>query len=249
MRSSLPRRHAQRGVEPHHLAVEIGIVDHVHRQRGELVGMAEPARKRNRRGELNPAPPAADWPTAASGTGPARWSARECRTAPVRARSAASSRRCRPSTPNRPIARSGRHRRPPTRSRSRRRARRSTSGSSFDISAVASRSMLKEPIRLTLITLSKSASGIGPSRPITRLATPMPAQLTSTRAGPWAFAAAHDRGLGRRRVGDVADHRDAPDLGGDAFGELGIEVAHGDLGALRRRAGARSRRPIPMRRR
>ena len=64
------------------------------------------------------------------------------------------------------------------------------SGSSFDISAVASRSMLKEPIRLTLITLSKSASGIGPSRPITRLATPMPAQFTNTRAGPWALDAA-----------------------------------------------------------
>ena len=63
------------------------------------------------------------------------------------------------------------------------------SGSSFDISAVASRSMLKEPIRLTLITRSKSASAIGPSRPITRLATPMPAQFTSTRAGPCALAA------------------------------------------------------------
>src|SRR6266481_6567979 len=49
--------------------------------------------------------------------------------------------------------------------------------------------MLNEPIRLTLITLSKSASGIGPSRPITRLATPMPAQLTSTRAGPWVLDA------------------------------------------------------------
>ncbi len=62
-------------------------------------------------------------------------------------------------------------------------------------------------------------------------------------------------GLGRRgdggfrggRVGDVADHRDAADLGGDAFGELGVEVAHGDLGALPPRAGARWRRPIPMR--
>ena len=63
------------------------------------------------------------------------------------------------------------------------------SGSSFDIGAVASRSMLNEPIRLTLITLSKSPSAIGPSRPITRFATPMPAQFTSTRAGPCALAA------------------------------------------------------------
>ena len=50
--------------------------------------------------------------------------------------------------------------------------------------------MLNVPIRLTLITLLKSASAIGPSRPTTRLATPMPAQFTSTRAGPCALAAA-----------------------------------------------------------
>src|SRR5947209_1603024 len=62
-------------------------------------------------------------------------------------------------------------------------------GSSFDISVAGERSMLKVPVRLTLITLSKSASAIGPSRPTTRLATPMPAQLTSTRAGPWALVA------------------------------------------------------------
>src|ERR1700755_62243 len=54
--------------------------------------------------------------------------------------------------------------------------------------------MLKEPIRLILITRSKSASGIGPSLPITRLATPMPAQFTSTRAGPCAFDAAATAG-------------------------------------------------------
>ena len=46
----LTRCHTQRGIETHHLAVQIGIVDHVQRQRGELVGMSEPARKRNRRG-------------------------------------------------------------------------------------------------------------------------------------------------------------------------------------------------------
>jgi hypothetical protein len=63
------------------------------------------------------------------------------------------------------------------------------SGSSFDMPDVASRSILNEPIKLTLITLSKSPSAIGPSLPITRLATPMPAQFTSTRAGPWAAAA------------------------------------------------------------
>src|SRR6202021_2791365 len=49
--------------------------------------------------------------------------------------------------------------------------------------------MVKETIRLILMTRSNSASGIGPSRPITRLATPMPAQLINTRAAPWALAA------------------------------------------------------------
>src|SRR5580698_7984962 len=62
-------------------------------------------------------------------------------------------------------------------------------GSSLAISAGARRIMLKVPMRLTRITFSKSASGWGPSRPTTRLATPMPAQLTSTRAGPCAEAA------------------------------------------------------------
>src|ERR1700733_13539895 len=62
-------------------------------------------------------------------------------------------------------------------------------GSSLAISAAARRIMLKVPMRLTRITFSKSASGCGPSRPTTRLATPMPAQLTSTRAAPCAAAA------------------------------------------------------------
>src|SRR3984957_2739890 len=62
-------------------------------------------------------------------------------------------------------------------------------GSSLLIAALARRIMLKVPIRLTRITLSKSASGWGPSRPTTRLATPTPAQLTRTRAGPCAAAA------------------------------------------------------------
>ncbi len=54
-----------------------------------------------------------------------------------------------------------------------------------------------------------------------------------------------DRGLGGTCVGDVADNRDTSDFGGDAFRELGIEVAHGDPGALRcqpaRGRGAQSR--------
>ena len=60
-------------------------------------------------------------------------------------------------------------------------------GSSLLMPLVTSRSMLNVPIRLTLITFSKSPSAIGPSRPITRLATPMPAQFTSTR-GCWPSA-------------------------------------------------------------
>src|SRR5882672_700842 len=48
---ALARRHAKRGIEPHHLAVQVWIVEHVPRPRGELVGMPEPARKRYRRGQ------------------------------------------------------------------------------------------------------------------------------------------------------------------------------------------------------
>src|SRR5262249_2930491 len=43
---------------------------------------------------------------------------------------------------------------------------------------------LNVPIRLILITRSKSPSGIGPSRPTIRLARPMPAQLMRMRAAP-----------------------------------------------------------------
>ena len=52
-----------------------------------------------------------------------------------------------------------------------------STGSSALIPAAASRIMLKLPIRLTRITFSKSGRGCGPSRPRTRLATPIPAQL------------------------------------------------------------------------
>jgi hypothetical protein len=45
--------------------------------------------------------------------------------------------------------------------------------------------MLNEPIRLMLMTLANSASGIGPSLPTMRAAGPMPAQLIRMRAGPF----------------------------------------------------------------
>ena len=57
------------------------------------------------------------------------------------------------------------------------------------MAAAASRIILKVPIRLMRMTRSKSASGIGPSRPTMRLAGPTPAQFTRTRAGPCAAAA------------------------------------------------------------
>ena len=60
----------------------------------------------------------------------------------------------------------------------------SASGSTPCMSAATSRSMLKVPIRLILMTRSKSASGIGPSRPTMRLAGPTPAQLMRIRAAP-----------------------------------------------------------------
>ena len=92
--------------------------------------------------------------------------------------------RRRPSRPRRPPGRSGLRRRRPTRSRRSRRARRRRAASRFCMSAAASRIMLKVPVRLTAMTFSNSASGIGPSRPTMRLAGPMPAQLIRMRAGP-----------------------------------------------------------------
>ena len=65
----------------------------------------------------------------------------------------------------------------------------SCSGSRFCIAAPASRSALNVPIRLMAMTRSKSASGIGPSRPTMRLAGPMPAQLIRMRGVPWSAAA------------------------------------------------------------
>src|SRR6266849_5072625 len=52
------------------------------------------------------------------------------------------------------------------------------------MSAATSRMTLKVPTRLMLMTRSKSASGIGPSRPTMRLAGPTPAQLIKMRAAP-----------------------------------------------------------------
>src|SRR5580693_9253118 len=65
----------------------------------------------------------------------------------------------------------------------------SCSGSRFCIAAPARRSALNVPIRLMAMTRSKSASGIGPSRPTMRLAGPMPAQLITMRGVPWSAAA------------------------------------------------------------
>src|SRR6202044_2079277 len=64
----------------------------------------------------------------------------------------------------------------------------SCSGSRFCIAAPARRSALNVPIRLMAMTRSKSASGIGPSRPTIRFAGPMPAQLIRMRGVPWSAA-------------------------------------------------------------
>ena len=54
-----------------------------------------------------------------------------------------------------------------------------------------------------------------------------------------------DGGFGGGCIGDVADHGDTADFGGDGFGEFGVEVAYRNLGALgckpARGRGAQSR--------
>src|SRR5580704_7083863 len=65
----------------------------------------------------------------------------------------------------------------------------SCSGSRFCMAAPASRNALNVPIRLMAMTRSKSASGIGPSRPTMRFAGPTPAQLIRMRGVPLSAAA------------------------------------------------------------
>ena len=123
--------------------------------------------------------------------------------------------------------------------------------SSLPISAATRRIMLKEPIRLTRITFSKSASGWAPSRPATRLATPIPAQLTETHAGPCAAAALAIGRAGGRFVGDVADNRRAADRLGRLLRRRRVEVEDRDprsLGGkrLRRRAASPEGPPVTI---
>ena len=68
---------------------------------------------------------------------------------------------------------------------------------------------------------------------------PMPAQLTSTRAGPMRRGGFGDRRAGGRFVGDVADDGEAADRLGRLFRRGGIEIEHRDFRAL---GGERLRR-------
>src|SRR5919199_530238 len=62
-------------------------------------------------------------------------------------------------------------------------------GSPRAMAAAASRMTLNVPIRFTLMTRTKSASGCGPLRPSVRWATPMPAQLIAPCSPPNASSA------------------------------------------------------------
>ena len=101
------------------------------------------------------------------------------------------------------------------------------------MAAAASRIMLNVPIRLMRMTRSKSASGIGPSRPTMRLAGPMPAQLIRMRAGPWS-AAAFANAASAELASDTSQGMAMP-LMSIATGRrvLGVDVENGDLGAGR----------------
>ena len=98
----------------------------------------------------------------------------------------------------------------------------------------ASRIALKVPTRLTLMTRMKSSSGCGPSRPTTRLAGPMPAQLMRMRAGPCVLARLRQRGGGLVGVGNVAGDGDAADLCRRLPRGVDVDVEDRDLGAGRR---------------
>ena len=83
------------------------------------------------------------------------------------------------------------------------------------------------------MTRSKSASGCGPSLPTMRLAVPMPAQFTRTRAMPCLSRAAFMRDRGRVGIGDIAFYREPADLGGIALARVHVDVEQRDLGAMR----------------
>ena len=91
------------------------------------------------------------------------------------------------------------------------------SGSSFDISAAASRSMLKEPIRLTLITLLEIGErhrAVAADHPLGHADA---GAIDQHARRAMRLGRGDDGGFRGRRVGDVADNRDALDLGGDGF--------------------------------
>ena len=94
--------------------------------------------------------------------------------------------------------------------------------------------MLKVPIRLMRMTRSKSASGIGPSRPTMRLAGPMPAQLTRTRAGAVLGGGLLDRGSALALSVTSQVTAMPPISVATSRGGLGVDVEHRDLGAGRR---------------
>ena len=105
--------------------------------------------------------------------------------------------------------------------------------------------MLKLPIRLTVITLAKTASGCAPSLPTVLTAGAMPAQLTRPISLPSAGGRGDD-GLAVGLLADVALDEDAADLLGDRFAALDLQVGDDDLAAVRRqharRAFAQARR-------
>ena len=124
-------------------------------------------------------------------------------------------------------------------------------GSATLIAAPASRIMLNVPMRLTRTTRSNASSGIGPSRPTTRAAVPMPAQLTRMLGAPSAARLVRQRFVGTRRIGDIALGEDPADLARHRLARLAVEVEHADARPLLRPALAPwprrgpSRRPSP----
>ena len=110
----------------------------------------------------------------------------------------------------------------------------SANGDRFCMSAAQSRIMLKVPVRLTAITFSKSASGIGPSRPTMRLAGPTPAQLIRMRAGPCLSRASFS--AASALSDEVTSQRMAmpPILLRGRLGAVDVDVEAGDLAPGRR---------------
>ena len=109
--------------------------------------------------------------------------------------------------------------------------------------------MLKVPITLTVITLTKRPRSCGASLPMVRSASAMPAQFTSTCRPPNSFSASATAALPSASEVTSRLREAAAELLRQLLAGFGLQVGDHDLAAASRRPCARSPRRGRTRRR